>query len=147
MANRRCKYLLAVVAIWADAAPVAAHVGDRLFPIPYLSEETLARLDLEDGSVEDCENPTVWLVEFYATSFDRTGLHGRVAPLNQVFAAKIPFPPGTEPSYWRHPCPAVNISHRTSGSRMVSDGDWTAGSPALLPRPSGLGPGEPLPVV
>ena len=80
MANRRCKYLLAVAAIWADAAPVAAHVGDRLFPIPYLSEETLARLDLEDGSVEDCENPTVWLVEFYATSLTAPGCTAESLP-------------------------------------------------------------------
>ena len=53
MKNRRSIFLLTLAAISAEAAPVAAHAGDRLFPIPYLSEETLARLDLDDGSVED----------------------------------------------------------------------------------------------
>ena len=34
-------------------APLDAHVGDRLYPISYLSEETLADLDQDDASVED----------------------------------------------------------------------------------------------
>ena len=37
----------------AGVFPVAGHVGDRLYPISYLSEETLAALDLDDASVED----------------------------------------------------------------------------------------------
>ena len=45
--------ILTVAAMSAGLAPVAAHVGDRLYPISYLSEETLAALDQDDGSVED----------------------------------------------------------------------------------------------
>ena len=45
--------ILTVAAMSAGLAPVAAHVGDRLYPISYLSEETLAALDQDDASVED----------------------------------------------------------------------------------------------
>ena len=45
--------ILPLAAISAGVAPLAAHVGDRLYPISYLSEETLAALDLEDASVDD----------------------------------------------------------------------------------------------
>ena len=37
----------------ADLSPAAAHDGDRVFPISYLSEETLAQIDQADGVVED----------------------------------------------------------------------------------------------
>ena len=53
MTYRHFLYLLALAAISAAAVPLSAHNGDRLFPIRYLSEQTLARLDLNDGSVED----------------------------------------------------------------------------------------------
>ena len=46
-------FLLALAAMSAGVAPLAAHVGDRLYPISYLSEETLAALDQDDASVED----------------------------------------------------------------------------------------------
>ncbi len=39
----------------ADVVPLSSHVGDRLYPISYLSEETLAALDQDDASVEDWE--------------------------------------------------------------------------------------------
>ena len=38
------------------APPLSAHVGNRLVPISYLSEETLALIDLDDGVVEDWED-------------------------------------------------------------------------------------------
>ena len=37
----------------AGVVPLSAHVGDRLYPISFLSEETLAALDQDDASVED----------------------------------------------------------------------------------------------
>ena len=44
--------LLTLAATSVDV-PLDAHVGDRLYPISYLSEETLAALDQDDASVED----------------------------------------------------------------------------------------------
>ena len=44
---------LAIVAYSVNVGILFAHTSDRLFPIWYLSEETLASLDLDDGSVED----------------------------------------------------------------------------------------------
>ena len=46
-------FLLMLAVMSADLAPLAAHVGDRLYPITYLSEETLAVLDQDDAVVED----------------------------------------------------------------------------------------------
>ena len=55
--NIRCNshsILIRMVAVMsAGVAPLAAHVGDRLYPISYLSEEILAALDQDDASVED----------------------------------------------------------------------------------------------
>ena len=42
-----------LVVMLANVVPVFAHIGDRLYPISYLSEETLAALDQDDASVED----------------------------------------------------------------------------------------------
>ena len=42
-----------LVVMLANVVPVVAHIGDRLYPISYLSEETLAALDQDDASVED----------------------------------------------------------------------------------------------
>ena len=53
MAHRHSILVLTLAAISADVAPVGGHAGDRVFAIPYLSEETLALLDQDDGSVED----------------------------------------------------------------------------------------------
>ena len=55
MRHRRSLFLLVLTAMSAGVAPLAAHVGDRLYPISYLSEETLAALDQDDASVEDWE--------------------------------------------------------------------------------------------
>ena len=47
---------LTLAAVSACAAPLSAHDGDLLVPIRFLSEETLAHLNLDDGSVEDWED-------------------------------------------------------------------------------------------
>ncbi len=89
MAKRRCIFLLAAAATWAEAAPVAAHVGDRLFPIPCLSEEILARLDLDDGSVEDwldaVGEPTLTPLDFNLWSDTETTSYDRLDPANLDF--------------------------------------------------------------
>ena len=53
MAYRGPLFLLTLAVVSAAHAPGAAHNGDRVFPIRYLSEETLALLDQDDGTVED----------------------------------------------------------------------------------------------
>ena len=53
MAYHRSISILALGVTLAALAPAAAHNGDRVFPISYLSEETLALLDQDDGVVED----------------------------------------------------------------------------------------------
>ena len=52
MTCNRPVFSLVVIAVLADALPSAAHVGDRVYPIVFLSDETLAYLDLEDMNVE-----------------------------------------------------------------------------------------------
>ena len=49
----RYSIFLILATISGDTAPLGAHVGDRLYPISYLSEETLAALDQDDAIVED----------------------------------------------------------------------------------------------
>ncbi len=48
--------------------PAGAHVGDRVYPIAYLSDEMLERIDLEDGSVDEwyglVGEPTMTLLDF-----------------------------------------------------------------------------------
>ena len=53
MARNHSIFLLTLAAVSADVGEVAGHVGERLIPINYLSEETLARLDFDDATVED----------------------------------------------------------------------------------------------
>ena len=53
MTHRLSLFFLTLTVVSAAGAPLFAHAGDRLFPILHLSEETLARIDLDDGSVED----------------------------------------------------------------------------------------------
>ena len=65
--------LLTLAAMSADVVPLAAHVGDRLYPISYLSEETLSALDQDDASVEDwieaVGEPTLTLLDFDLASY------------------------------------------------------------------------------
>ena len=68
MTYRHSILILTLAAILTNAAPLFAHVRDRVVPIRYLSEETLARLDQDDASVEDwveaVGEPTLTLLDF-----------------------------------------------------------------------------------
>ena len=59
---------LTLAAVSACAARLSAHDGDLLVPIRFLSEEALAHLNLDDGSVEDWEDalgePTLTSLDF-----------------------------------------------------------------------------------
>ena len=50
------------------AIQAGAHVGDRLYPIVYLSDEMLAEIQLDDGSVDEwyelVGEPTLSLLDF-----------------------------------------------------------------------------------
>ncbi len=50
------------------AMSAGAHVGDRVYPIAYLSDQMLERIDLEDGSVDEwyelIGEPTMTLLDF-----------------------------------------------------------------------------------
>ena len=63
---------LTLAVVSACAAPLSAHVGNRLIPISYLSEEALALIDLDDGVVEDWEDvlgePTLTTLDFDLSS-------------------------------------------------------------------------------
>ncbi len=52
MTCNRPVFSLVLCAVLANSLPSGAHMGDRLFPIAYLSPETLADIEL-DGHVED----------------------------------------------------------------------------------------------
>ena len=82
MMNRTSLICLSLAVVSAALAPVAAHNGDRVFPIRYLSEETLALLNRDDGVVEDwldfLGEPTLTSLDFnlwtgipMTSSFDR----------------------------------------------------------------------------
>lgn len=89
MVNRRSKFLLLFAVFSVDVAPIAAHVGDRVFPIPYLSEETLARIDLDDGSVEDwldaVGEPSLTPLDFNLWSDTETTSYDQLDPSNLDF--------------------------------------------------------------
>ena len=48
--------------------PAGAHVGDRVYPIAYLTDEMLAEIELDDGSVEEwyrlIGEPVMTLLDF-----------------------------------------------------------------------------------
>ena len=50
------------------AVSAGAHVGDRVYPIAYLSDEMLEKIDLEDGSVDEwyelIGDPVMTLLDF-----------------------------------------------------------------------------------
>ena len=75
MMNRYPSIFLSFAVFSAGLAPAAAHNGDRVFPISYLSEETLALLDQDDGVVEDwldaLGEPTLTPLDFYLFSGSR----------------------------------------------------------------------------
>ena len=73
----------------ADVVPLSAHVGDRLYPISYLSEETLAALDQDDASVEDwveaVGEPTLTPLDFDLDSGHLLVLYDHYDPTNLDF--------------------------------------------------------------
>ena len=61
--------LLVGSALWAGLpARAGAHVGSRVFPIAYLTDEMLEQIQLDDGSVEEwfdlIGEPALSLVDF-----------------------------------------------------------------------------------
>ena len=69
--------------------PLSAHVGNRLIPISYLSKETLALIDLDDGVVEDWEDVLgepvlttldfdLWSPDYKGYQFDPSNLDFRI---------------------------------------------------------------------
>ena len=81
--------ILTLAAMAADVFPVAGHVGDRLYPISYLSEETLAALDQDDASVEDwveaVGEPALTPLDFDLWSPSGFGSHDQYDPSNLDF--------------------------------------------------------------
>ena len=73
--SRNSLGIFALAVFSAALAPAVAHNGDRVFPISYLSEETLALLDQDDGFVEDWVDavgePTLTPLDFYLFSGSR----------------------------------------------------------------------------
>ncbi len=61
------KLIAALVIVWISAAPALAHLGDRVFSIPYLSADDLAYIEL-DGDVTDWKDlfvePTLTALDF-----------------------------------------------------------------------------------
>ena len=88
MTCNRPVFSLVVIAVLADALPSAAHVGDRVYPIVFLSDETLAYLDLEDMNVEDWVDavgePTLTPLDFTLMSNSMTS-YDQLDPSNLDF--------------------------------------------------------------
>ena len=59
---------LALGLLLSLAMSAGAHVGDRLYPIAYLSEEMLAQIQLHDGRIDEwyelLGEPTLTLLDF-----------------------------------------------------------------------------------
>ena len=64
----RKQWRAALVLLLGSALPSEAHVGDRLYPIPYLSDEMLAEIQLDDGQIQEwidlLGEPTLSLLDF-----------------------------------------------------------------------------------
>ena len=88
MAHRHSILVLTLAAISADVAPVGGHAGDRVFAIPYLSEETLALLDQDDGTVGDWVDA---LGEPTLTPLDFNLLPGKSSSYDQHDPASLDF--------------------------------------------------------
>ena len=87
--NRYSILLLMLAAIFPNAFPLSAHDNDRMFPISYLSDVTLAALDQDDASVDDwveaVGEPTLTPLDFdlrssytQVTSYDPSNLDFRI---------------------------------------------------------------------
>ena len=87
--NRYSILLLMLAAIFPNAFPLSAHDNERMFPISYLSDVTLAALDQDDASVDDwveaVGEPTLTPLDFdlrssytQVTSYDPSNLDFRI---------------------------------------------------------------------
>ena len=61
-------YFAALVLLMGLAIPAGAHTGDRVFPIPELTDEMLEEIRLDDGSIDEWYDlvgePTMTLLDF-----------------------------------------------------------------------------------
>ena len=64
----RKQWCAALVLLLGSGLSTKAHLGDRVYPIPYLSDEMLERIDLKDGLVDEwyelVGEPSMTLLDF-----------------------------------------------------------------------------------
>ena len=81
MKNSCCAFLCLALSL---ATSASAHSGDRLYPIPEITDEMLERIQLDDGSADEwydlAGEPTMSLVDFrkYGTIPDPSDLDFRI---------------------------------------------------------------------
>ena len=89
MNHRYLISLLMSLVIAADVRLASGHVGDRVFPIPFLSKETLALLDQDDASVVDwveaVGEPTLTPLDFNLRSHPSLISYDQYDPSNLDF--------------------------------------------------------------
>jgi hypothetical protein len=86
------------------AAPATAHVGDRIYPIPEISDADLQQFDLHDNSLEDWRRvllqPSLWAADFFADPTVGDGAPYDPFDMDYRFSISIPdF--DTKPSAYR----------------------------------------------
>ena len=81
--DKRASFLMGFVLLLV--MPAGAHVGDRLYPIAYLTDEMVAGIELDDGSVSEwyelIGEPVITLLDFhelYGSSPDPSGFDFRI---------------------------------------------------------------------
>ena len=71
----RAALLVCLPGLAGLSAPAVAHVGDRLYPIPYLSDEMLEDIRLDDGFADEWSEligePTLTALDFSETFSQR----------------------------------------------------------------------------
>ena len=68
---KACLTILAAALVFLSGMSVRAHVGDRVYPVAYLSDEMLEEIRLDDGSVDEwyelVGDPAMTLLDFRET--------------------------------------------------------------------------------
>ena len=148
MTCNRPVFSLVVIAVLADALPSAAHLGDRLFPIAYLSPETLANIEL-DGHVEDWVDavgePTLTPLDFYLQSHPSLNSYHQYDPSNLDFRIWLAWsPPGRffvagefADDLYRHK--DNTVFYFSDSVALMVDGDHSGGAYEFI---GSHGPGE-----